>query len=44
MAETRIQIAKADMVKGFEGRGIRVFGKASIEGNLERNRPGGGRP
>lgn len=37
MAETRIQIAKADILKAFEEWGDRVFRKADIEENL-RNR------
>lgn len=38
MAETRIQIAKADIVKAFEEWGTRVFRKADIEEILGRNR------
>lgn len=38
MAETRTQIAKADIMKAFEGCGIRVFRKADIETILKKNR------
>jgi predicted transcriptional regulator of viral defense system len=38
MAETRIQIAKADIVKALEGCGVQVFRKADIEEILRENR------
>jgi hypothetical protein len=38
MSETRIRIAKADIVKAFDERGVRVLTKGDIDAILEENR------